>query len=187
MRAGARWRAAGAGLGAASARGDGGGNTGVGYEVLLDVRVPQMGAQEAERALPAFLKQKEEEAKAAERMQRIDEKVMARIPLSSAERAAWLQWMGLEPQTSSSSSGGKKEEKEEEEEEENAEDTLLFLPPVGRDGPGQHVRVRGPGQGGCGVFWSHGKCPLHDGDEQEHRGEGTQGRGKSSSSTGRQQ
>ena len=55
-------------------------HTGVGYEVLLDVRVPQMGAQEAERALPAFLQQqKEEEAAEMERMQEINQKILARI------------------------------------------------------------------------------------------------------------
>ena len=36
-------------------------HTGVGYEVLLDVRVPKMGAQDAERALPAFLQRRKED------------------------------------------------------------------------------------------------------------------------------
>ena len=86
-------------------------HTGVGYEVLLDVRVPQMGAQEAERALPAFLQRRKEEEEAAEeeRMEKINEKVLAQIPLSSAERAACLQWMGLS--SSSSSSGAKRRKK----------------------------------------------------------------------------
>ena len=87
-------------------------HTGVGYEVLLNVRVPQMGAQEVERALPAFLQRRkeEEEAAEAERMEEINEKVLAKIPLSSAEKAAWLQWMGL-ISPSSSSSGAKRRKK----------------------------------------------------------------------------
>ena len=44
-------------------------------------------------------------------MREIDEKVMAKIPLSSAERAAWLQWMGLEPQPSSSSRGERRKKR----------------------------------------------------------------------------
>ena len=71
-----------------------------------------VGAQEAECALPAFLQQKDEEEEAAEeeRMEELNENVLARIPLSSAEGVAWRQWAGLPPQ-SSSSSGRKRRNK----------------------------------------------------------------------------
>ena len=39
---------------------------GIGYELVLATAVPQLGAQEAECALPAFLKQQKEEEEAAE-------------------------------------------------------------------------------------------------------------------------
>ena len=80
---------------------------GIGYELVLNPVLPPLGAQEAERALPAFLQQREGEAKAAgeKRIEEINEKVLAKIPLSSAERAAWRQWMGLWSQPSSSSGG----------------------------------------------------------------------------------
>ena len=47
-----------------------------------------------------------------ERMQEINQKILARIPVSSAEMAAWRQWQWAgAPSQPSSSSGGKKRKK----------------------------------------------------------------------------
>ena len=101
---------------------------------------------------PAFLKRmEEEEAAQMERIMEINERILARIPVSSAEMSVWRQWQFAgAPSKLSSSFGGKEEEEEEEEEEKGAEDALLFLPPTWRGGPGQQVRVRGRVAGGHG-------------------------------------
>ena len=108
---------------------------GIGYELVLATAVPQLGAQEAECALPAFLQQ-QEEAKAAEEEEgeRLNDKIFARIPLSSRETAVWRRW-GRAAATVVLLLWVKEEEKEEEEEKEVAQD-LLFLPPPGHYGPG---------------------------------------------------
>ena len=82
---------------------------GIGYELVLATAVPQLGAQEAERALPAFLQQREEEAAELERMKKISDKIFAGLPVSAAEMTAWRQWAGAPSQPSSS--GGKRRKK----------------------------------------------------------------------------
>ena len=62
-------------------------HSGVGYEVLLDVRVPQLGRDQVKEFGEVEYKAFEEEEK-----KRIRSKVLARIPLSSEERTAYLEF-----------------------------------------------------------------------------------------------
>ena len=103
--AGGRWRACswdavGSGSGAA-ARGQAahGGR----LRACARPRVAAAGAQEAEKALPAFLKKEEE--KSAE--EEINDRISKRLPVS----AAWRQWAGLPPLSSSSSTKGNRRKK----------------------------------------------------------------------------
>ena len=61
---------------------------GVGFEILLDVRVPQLGRDQVEEFGEAVFKAFEEEEK-----MRIRSKVLARIPLSSKERKAYDEFV----------------------------------------------------------------------------------------------
>ena len=93
---------------------------GIGYELVLETAVPQLGAQEAECALPDFLEQKQEEKKAEEK--RVFKKVEANIPLSSEERAVFRRaeraflrrWAGLDEPSSSSRGKRRKKRKRRE-------------------------------------------------------------------------
>ena len=86
---------------------------GVGWKLVLNASVPQ-GYQEAETALPAFLKRMEEEkVKKVEekRMLQINDKIRAYIPVSSTERADWRRWAGLDEPSSSSGGTRRKRKK----------------------------------------------------------------------------
>ena len=61
---------------------------GVGFEILLDVRVPQLGRDQVEEFGEAEYKAFEEEEK-----MRIHSKLLARIPLSSEERKAYDEFV----------------------------------------------------------------------------------------------
>ena len=111
-------------------------HTGVGYELVQAVR-PLLGAQEAERALPAFLQRKKRGGGCGG----------GEVHRRGAGRSSEVDWVAAVVFLLK----GKEEEKEEEEEEKSAEEALLFLPPTWPGAPGQHVRARGRVAGGHGV------------------------------------
>ena len=122
---------------------------GIGYELVLATAVPQLGALEAERALPAFLERmEEEEAAEMERMKKINDKILARIPVSAAEMAAWRQWQlaGAPSQPSSPGSKRRKKRKRRKKKVPNTHSSSHFLQGSkavteysGRDGPAPGV------------------------------------------------
>ena len=83
-------------------------HSGVGFEVLLDVRVPQLGREVVEEPSADLLKKKvavdERRAREKEalnkRMWEINRKITSDILVSAEEMAAWRRWGGLPPSSS---------------------------------------------------------------------------------------
>ena len=105
----ARWTAAGSSPGSWAAAGGLGRHAAVGFEVLLDVRVPQYAREVDEEPWSNLLKKvaaldrRREREKAQEKeaydkkMWELNRKVTAGILVSAEEMAAWRRWNGLGP------------------------------------------------------------------------------------------